>query len=62
MNQVGLLVYAGLFCQKYLSNYPGPGILFTGLALVMFLKLVSYMQVNTELLNILRKSSKLAES
>jgi hypothetical protein len=41
---------------------PVSGILFTALGLVLFLKLISYMQVNTEILSILERSSELAKA
>ncbi len=47
VNQVTLLVYVGLYCTKFLDKNPVSGIAFTTLGLVIFLKLVSYMQVNT---------------
>lgn len=47
VNQIALLVYVGLYCNKYLGENPLSGISFTAMSIVLFLKLVSYMQVNT---------------
>jgi diacylglycerol O-acyltransferase 1 len=62
VNQVTLLVYIALYCANFLRNNPVSGLLFTGFGLVLFLKLISYMQVNTEILSILDRSAALARS
>lgn len=57
-----LLVYIALYCANFLKNKPVSGSLFTSFGLVLFLKLISYMQVNTEILSILDRSAALARS
>lgn len=57
-----LLVYVALYCRKYLNENPIFGMIFTMMGTVLFLKLVSYMQVNTELMNLLERSSSLARA
>lgn len=62
VNQVTLLVYIAIYCQKFLSKNPVSGITFTALGLVIFLKLISYMQVNTEILALLDRISAMGRS
>lgn len=57
-----LLVYVVLYCRKFLHSNPVSGISFTALGLVLFLKLISYMQVNTEIMSLLDRSAALVRS
>lgn len=57
-----LLIYIAVYCQRFLSKNPVSGIAFTMLGLVIFLKLISYMQVNTEILHLLQRIASLGKS
>jgi uncharacterized membrane protein YesL len=62
VNQVTLLVYIAVYCQKFLHKNPVSGIAFTALGLVLFLKLISYMQVNTEILTLMERINAMGRS
>jgi hypothetical protein len=62
VNQVTLLTYVVLYCRNFLKDNPVSGLCFTMLGLVLFLKLISYMQVNSEVMAILDRSAALARS
>lgn len=54
-----LLVYVGIYCNCYGHGSPVSFMLLTVIGMVTFLKLVSYMQVNTELFHLLNRSASL---
>jgi len=56
------MIYVVLYCRNFLKDNPVSGLFFTMFALVLFLKLISYMQVNSEVLAILERSAALARS
>jgi hypothetical protein len=60
LNQCLLLVYNIQFCQELEGN-PIEGCVFTVFCLVFLLKLISYMQVNSELLSVLKRLNSLGE-
>ena len=60
LNQCLLLVYNIQFCQVLEEN-PIEGCVFTVFCLVFLLKLISYMQVNSELLSVLKRLNSLGE-
>lgn len=61
-NQFALLLFLYLYCSKYLTSKPISGISLTTLGLVFTLKLISYMQVNSEIFSLLQRNSALARS
>ncbi len=60
LNQFLLMVYNIQFCQELQGN-PIEGCLFTVFCVVFLLKLISYMQVNSELLVALKRLNSLGE-
>ena len=57
INWISILTLNLIYCHSYIPE-PVPGVVFTALAIVLALKLISFQQVNSELYKILVKLEK----